>query len=274
MFLAFSVFACQGKKSLNEVPVARVGDYYLYSSELAGLFTPGMSQKDSADLRKKYIEKWVKKQLVLQKAELNLNAEQKDVSKELEDYRASLLIYKYEEMLLQQQMDTVIGKNEIQDYYEKNTANFVLNQPAIRGTYIKLQSSSPYQDKVKRWYRSENESDIKDLENYCFQYARKYDYFNGNWTYFEPVSNHLPIKTKDIEGFLKNNRYFEAQDSAYNYYLDVKEYRLSGAVAPMNLVQDDIRRIILNQRKMKFLKNLENDIYSNAYNRDKFEIYP
>ena len=273
IFIALSLFACHGNKSSKEKPVARVGETYLYPADLDGLFNGSLSQRDSMDIRKRFIEKWIKKQLLLQKAELNLSAEQKDVSKELDDYRTSLLIYKYEEMLLQQQMDTSMNSKEIESYYEQNSGNFILNQPAIRGEYIKLQKSSPYQDKVKRWYRSESETDIKDLENYCFQYARKFDYFNDEWIYFDPISKQLPLKTKDNEGFLRNNRYAEQQDSAYNYYLNIKEYRLSGSIAPMNLVREDIRRIILNKRKMQLLNNLENDIYNSAYNRDKFQIY-
>ncbi len=271
--LAVTLFSCHSKKNGDENPLARVGDVYLYPSDLQTLYAPGMSAKDSINIRKKYIEKWVKKQLLLQKAELNLTADQKDVSQELDDYRASLLIYKYEDMLLHQQMDTVVKDNEIQDYFEQHSANFVLNQPAFRGLYIKLQKSSPYQEKVKNWYRSDKEADMKDLENYCIQYARKYDYFNDEWIYFEPISKQLPTKPADMDAFLRNNRYVEEQDSTYNYYLNIKEYKLAGSVAPINLVQDDIRRIILNKRKMKLLEDLENDIYNNAYNKDKFDIY-
>jgi len=270
--LVFSSCTRSGKGK-GERPVARVSDVYLYSSDMDGIFDPKLNAKDSIDIRNKFIEKWVKKQLLLQKAELNLNFEQKDVSKQLEDYRTALLIYKYEEMLLRQQMDTIIDSKEIENYFNKNTSNFILNQPAMKGVYIKLHSNSPNQDKLTHWIHSDNPEDLKQLDSYCFQYARKYDYFNDQWIYFEVLRKQLPMHTNDIEGFLKNNKYVELHDSAFNYYLNIKEFKVSGNTAPLNLVKDDISRILLNKRKMQLLQNLENDIYNNAYNRDKIEIY-
>jgi hypothetical protein len=273
LLILFISSCSRNGKGKGEAPVARVSEIYLYPSDMEGIFDPKLSEKDSIDIRKKYIEKWIKKQLLLQKAELNLNFEQKDVSKELDDYRTALLIYKYEEMLLRQQMDTVVDSKEIESYYNKNTNNFILNQPAMKGVYIKLPSKSPYQEKLARWIRSDNPDDLKELDSYCFQYARKYDYFNDQWIYFEPLRKLLPIHTNDIEGFLRNNKYVELHDSAFNYYLNIKEYKVSGNTAPLNLVKEDISRILLNKRKMQLLQNLENDIYNNAYNRDKIEIY-
>jgi hypothetical protein len=274
ILLALFVFACsRAGKGKGEAPIARVSSVYLYPSDMEGIFDPKLNAKDSIDIRSKFIEKWIKKQLLLQKAELNLNSEQKDVSKLLDDYRTALLIYKYEEMLLRQQMDTVVSDKEIESYFTQNSSNFILNQPAMKGVYIKLHSNSPYQEKLEHWIRSENPEDIKQLDSYCFQYARKYDYFNDQWIYFEVLRKHLPMHTSDIEGFLRNNKYIALHDSAFNYYLNIKEFKVSGNTAPLNLVKEDISRILLNKRKMQLLQNLENDTYNNAYNRDKIEIY-
>ena len=272
--LCLQILACaRSGKSKGETPIARVSDVYLYNSELEGIIDPKLAPKDSMDFRKKFIEKWIKKQLLLQKAELNLNFEQKDVSKQLDDYRTALLIFKYEEMLLRQQMDTVVMQKEIESYYNQNMNNFVLNQPAMKGVYIKLHSNSPYQEKLARWIKSDNPEDVKQLDSYCFQYAKKYDYFNDQWIYFDILKKQLPLHTSDIEGFLRTNKYVELHDSIFNYYLNIKEFKVSGNTAPINLVKEDISRILLNKRKMQLLQNLENDIYSNAFNRDKIEIY-
>jgi hypothetical protein len=274
VFLCLQILACtRSGKGKGETPIARVSDVYLYPGELEGIIDPKLSPKDSMDFRKKFIEKWIKKQLLLQKAELNLNFEQKDVSKQLDDYRTALLIFKYEEMLLRQQMDTVVLQKEIESYYTQNMNNFVLNQPAMKGVYIKLHSNSPYQEKVARWIKSDNPEDVKQLDSYCFQYAKKYDYFNDQWIYFDVLKKQLPLHTNDIDGFLRNNKYIELHDSIFNYYLNIKEFKVSGNTAPINLVKEDISRILLNKRKMQLLQNLENDIYSNAFNRDKIEIY-
>ena len=122
----------------------------------------------------------------------------------------------------------------------------------MKGVYIKLHSNSPYQEKLAHWIHSDNPEDLKQLNSYCFQYARKYDYFNDQWIYFEVLRKQLPLHTSDIEGFLKNNKYVELHDSAFNYYLNIKEFKVSGNTAPLNLVKEDISRILLNKRKMQF----------------------
>ena len=44
-------------------------------------------------------------------------------------------------------------------------------------------------------------------------------------------------------------------------------------MAPVELVKDDITNIILNKRKIQFIKDLENRVYSEGVSRNQFEIY-
>jgi hypothetical protein len=53
----------------------------------------------------------------------------------------------------------------------------------------------------------------------------------------------------------------------------VNEYKLRGTTAPLEYVSEEIVRTLLNERKMKFIKELENNIYLEALNGKKFEIY-
>ena len=97
--LLMVIFSCSTYHSNNGGdPIATVGDKYLYLSDIPDFFSYELSAKDSAVIAKKYIQKWIKKQLILQKAELNLTvAKQREVNKQLEETRASLIIYQYEQ---------------------------------------------------------------------------------------------------------------------------------------------------------------------------------
>ena len=75
---------------------------------------------------KDFIEKWVRNQLLLNKAEINLTDEEKNVEQQIENYRSSLLIYAYEQSYLRQNLDTVVTDKEIEDYYKENQSNFIL----------------------------------------------------------------------------------------------------------------------------------------------------
>jgi len=271
--LLFVPGGCKGKGGKENKPLARVGSKYLYASQLPAIYGPGISADDSAMIRKTFIDKWVRRQLMLDKAEHNLTDEQKDVNEQLDEYRASLLIYKYQQMLLKQQLDTFVTDETLEQYYNEHNSSFSLNQCAFKGVFIRLPKDAPNLDKVRSWIHSESDNDVKSLESYCYQYAKKYDYFNDQWTYFQNIQYLMPFLKTNPEQFLRANKYFETSDSLNLYMVYVKDYKLPGTLAPLELVQNDIRSIILNKRKIDFIKAMENNIYDKALDHDKVEIF-
>ena len=81
----------------GDAVVARVGDHRLMRSELAEYIPAGVSSEDSLGLAQQYIKAWAEELLFLDMAESRLSKEEQDVSKELEEYRRTLLKYRYEE---------------------------------------------------------------------------------------------------------------------------------------------------------------------------------
>ena len=83
-------------------------------------------------LLKNYIDNWIHESLIIHKAETNLNNEQKNVEKQLQDYRNSLITFIYEKALVQEKLDTIVKNSEIEEYYTKNKANFELKDNIIK----------------------------------------------------------------------------------------------------------------------------------------------
>ena len=88
--------------------VARLGDHKLYRSELDDVIPKGTSPEDSVNLANLYINSWVKDKAFLDIAQQRLSKEEKDVSKELEAYRQSLLRYRYEQRYINERLDTTV----------------------------------------------------------------------------------------------------------------------------------------------------------------------
>lgn len=268
------VSACQKNASnLEELPIARVYDKYLYMSDLNNLLPQNMTEIDSLALVKDYIEKWIQKELILAKAEENLTEEEKDVDKQINDYRTSLLVFKYKQNLLQQKLDTVITQEQIQNYYNQNSSNFVLNENLTKGIFIKVPRSAPEIWKVRRWYKSDKEEHITALEAYCFEHAAEVDYFDNEWIKFEPLLNKMPPLYNTPENILKYRKNIEVRDTSYYYFLRITDYRVEGAIAPIEHIESNIRDILLNKRKIQFINRLEADIYNDALNRGNFNIF-
>jgi hypothetical protein len=257
----------------NDKPLAKVYDKYLYESELKKLFTSTYLKDDSVTIARNYINDWIKKQLMLKKAELNLVEESKDIEKQIEDYRSSLLIFKYKQELINQKMDTIVTEHEVEQYYNEYSGNFVLNHNIVKALYLKISKEAPEIDKVKRWYKSDNPEDISRLEDYCYQYATKYDDFEKKWIPFNNLLIEVPANISDQERYLKYNKYIEPEDDLFYYFVRIYEYSLKSTIQPLEYAESKIKSIILNKRKFTFLDELENSVYNDALDHNEFIIY-
>ncbi len=272
--LLLVISACTQKiNDPDNLPIARVYDKYLMTSDLQETLPKNLTEMDSLALVKDYIEKWIQKELLLYKAEENLTETEKNVEKQINDYRTSLLVFKYEQNLIQQKLDTVISSEEIEAYYKENPSNFILNETLIKGIYIKVPRSAPSLWKLRKWYISDKDEDLTELERYCYQNAKEVDYFDDKWVQLENVIEKMPKLYYTPENLAKSIKHLEVKDSEYYYFLRIFDSKLEGTVAPLELVNNRIKDILLNKRKIQLINSLEADIYNDALNRGNFNIY-
>ncbi|SDC50487.1 hypothetical protein SAMN05216323_103422 [Williamwhitmania taraxaci] len=274
-FLMLSIFAScsllSGKES--EKPVAKAYGKELYLSQILEIFPPGMGKEDSVQILKNYLEGWVRKQVILQRAESNLTSDQKNVDQLIEDYRTSLLIYKYEQKYLSQKLDTIISEDQVRTFYDSNKDNLVLMNSIVKALFVKISNSSQALEKVKELYRSNKDEEIKALDDLCLQGAAKYDYFNEQWVSFNYVLGEVPYQPDSQEDFLRKNQSLEFKDSLFTYLLNIKDYKLKGELAPLGYERENIKSIILNQRKQVLIKDLEIKMYNEALNRGQLKVF-
>lgn len=275
MAIIFTTVACDEYKSQSgRLAVATVGDVTLYYDEIAPVITPDMSANDSISEVHNNINQWAKTELLKLRAIENLPPELKDnVERQIEEIRTSLLIHQYEELIIGEKMDTIVSYEEMENFYSNNQSLFALNNNIVKVLFIKIPSDIPNLDRVSGWYRSERPEDIANLERFCFQFADKYDDFGEEWIQFRTIIEQLPLSIENQEQYLTRNRYIEVNDSLYHYFVNIKEYRLQSTLAPFEYATNWIKDIILNARKIEFLQNLENGIFSEAMRQNLFKIH-
>ncbi len=256
-----------------DAAVARAYDKYLYSEDISRMITPGTSNEDSIMMANSFIQSWIKQQVVLHKAETNLEDEKKDVEKKLEEYRNTLITYIYETELVRQRLDTIVSDQEIEKYYQDNQRNFELKDNIIKVLYLKVKKDAPKVKKVKEWYRSENNKDRLKLEEYCYQFASDFHLDDETWLLFDELLKKVPIKTYDKETFLRNNRFIEMEDSTDLYLVNIRDMKIKESLSPLSFVKDDIRVLIINKRKLSLIKEMEKASYDEALQKNEFEIY-
>ena len=101
--------SCSLFERTDDILLARLGDSYLYESEVKSILNSSLSSADSLAFTQQYIQNWAQEELLLQKAELNIDLSKLDLDQRLEDYRRSLLIHAYEQKLIQQSKDTLVS---------------------------------------------------------------------------------------------------------------------------------------------------------------------
>lgn len=265
-------FGCAPKISSDGEAVARVGSSKLYMKDVASVIPDNIGQEDSIMMAEDYIKKWIKQELLLQKAEENLSEAEKDVSKQMEEYRKSLILYRYKNALMNQRMDTTVTDAEITNYYDENSEKFMLNKNIVKAIFIKMPADFANPDVLKAMCNDTSTEGIIELRDYCLQYAKVFDIFTERWVDFQLVVKNIPQTIDNPEEFLQNNQMIEHTDDDYYYLVSIIDYKLKNELAPLEFVKDNIKNLILNRRKIDFLKEVENNIYAEGIEKNKFEI--
>jgi hypothetical protein len=271
VIIYFSSCGSSGKKEAGVV--AKVYNEYLYKTDLLGLVPSGTSSRDSISIVKAFIDNWIKQKLIIHYAEANLSSKQKDFDKQLDDYKNSLIVYAYEKELIRQKLDTIITDQEIKNYYDSTKKEFLLKDNIVKVWYVKMPVKSVNAAIIKKLYRTETPAAKQSLEEYCKKYAVNYYLEDSTWLNFNDLLKEIPIKTYNQEDYLKNHRYVEMDDSLYSYYVSIKGFKIKESISPLSFERENVKKIILNKRKLKLIGDMQNNVFHDALKNNEFEIY-
>ena len=260
------------RSSQGDGVVAKVGDKLLLRHELASALRGGTTKADSVNQAKDYIQRWVKQELMLLMAEENLSEDQKDVQRELDEYRTSLIIHRYQQQLISQKLDTVLTASDIRQFYDLHPERFILEQHIVKAIYIEVPKNVAKVDQLKRWMNSLDDKSRTELEKYSFQFATKFDYFDEQWIDFSQIRSRMPVSLTSPDDALKRKGFIETYEGNKYYLAAIKDYRLKGDKAPFEFVKDGIANLILNNRKMELVDELQKNIYQKGKKENLFKI--
>jgi len=272
LFISFAI-SCASEKKTDGVILASVYDKNLYLHELSEMIPDGLLANDSVEYAKRMIDKWIHEELMLKKAELNLTDEQKDVTLELDDYRSSLLRFKYQTEYVNQKMDTIVPDAEIENYFEENKEDFILADMVVKGLFVQIAADAPDLMLAKKNIFSTRETDSLALVEYCLKYATKFDYFKNNWIALKDVQMLFPASIQNADQLIRTQKRLEFSDSAFHYFLRVDDYLLTNEQMPISFAKVKIHSILQNRKKIQLINELEENLYQEAVSDKSFKIY-
>lgn len=262
-------FACQNKSD-NRNRVARVFDNYLYFDQLP---VPPNAQ-DSLIFTTNFINQWATKELLFNKAKFNINdGGPSYIDSLVQLYKSSLLTHYYKQFLIQMHLDTIVHDTLIHNYYLNNIDNFHLKEDLVKLNYVKIKRIAPNIQYLKDNFPS----NTNDLHDYCLQFAERFFLGDVDWVSWLDVVDELPVDFFDAlmntKKNLKKNKIIELEDSTYQYFLFIQDFKLKGTSSPLEYVSSLIEKIIINKRKKELVNNIERDLVEDALINNNFEIY-
>ncbi|WP_251619933.1 peptidyl-prolyl cis-trans isomerase [Odoribacter lunatus] len=276
LFISFLLllFSCDYliRPNKDEV-VARVFDSELLRSEINTSILSKTNKDDSILMAKNYIRNWVTKQLLLQKAMNNLTEEEKDIDKQVEDYRSAILIHLYKQKLINQKLSKEIENEKIEKYYQENKINFILPTPIVKATFFILPKTAPHIEQIRKWFKSNDVHDWGYIEDYCITHAKKYDNFSNKWVELKFIFNLLPGDVTKLENEIRQIKNIEKSDEENYYFLKISEICKEQNIAPLDYVRDEITLILKNKKKIQFETQLEKEINEEAEQKNYVKIY-
>lgn len=258
----------------DEDSVARVNNTYLDRANLAGIVPPGTSARDSLVMVKNYINNWIRNQLILEYAEGNLTEEQQDFTSQLEEYRKSLVIYTFEQKLINQNLDTTIREEEVETYYEQNKANFELRDNIVKVIMFKISSDSAKALKAAReLLRPDSIVDFDAVERFSLNRTQQNIISYDSWYLFNDLLQLVPITTYNESAYLENHKFVELPVGNSIYLVRFYDFKIKNGLSPLSFERNNIRNIILNRRKIELINKMRDDLYDKASKKNEFEIY-
>lgn len=270
-----SLTACsffKKKQGADKDVIARVNDDYLYASDIQGL-TKGLKGRDSTQALKDYATNWVRKKLLLQKAKENIPEDDLGISKKVEDYRSTLVLYEYEKALINKRLDTVVSQKEFDDWYERLKNDFPLEKDVYLLYFIKLKKDAPDIDNVRKWInKQDDEETARKLNGYCQQFATSNFLNQGMWYDKDNVLKNFPLTEYDIAALTGSKNFKEFKVEGVSWFIKIADVVKKDQPAPSEFIHDDIIRAIIEKRRVQLIEKIYDKIYQDGVKSKSFEI--
>ena len=274
LVILIGMISCEtSRKNENTIALAEVGNTVLLKSQLEKAFPANITDEtDSIEFVNDYINKWIKQQLLVKEAEKNLSNEELDVSQELEEYRQELLIHKFKNKKFEALNDQQVSDSEIEKYYKKHSNLFILDYPIVQVNYIIFPEEVDLPKNFKKQLASNKEADKVKCEDFIFKYAKKYDDFENKWIYFQRFKDVGSLDIADDKKFLKKNDLIEFNKDSELHLIYIRDYMSEGEQAPVDFVKSRIGSLIINEKKLDFLRQFKDSLYNAALKYNNFRV--
>ncbi len=236
-----------------------VGDSALTVAEVLRRMPAGLSPADSANMFERIVGHWVRDLVLLDVAEKNIPDPDR-IERMVEAYRNGLIVDQYLSTVSEHAVDDVSEKR-IKEYFDSHRGMLVLEQPLVRGVFVKVAENDETLDNLRRWMSRLSDEDVDNIEKYGLRQASRYEYFRDEWHEWNVIAEQIPYRFFDADAFVSSSADFETSADGSVYLLHISDYITSGNEMHYEFARLKIREILRAADVASHRDRLMDDIY-------------
>lgn len=217
--------------------MATIGNETLTKEEVLRVVPPGLSEADSTAFVDAWVNSWVNDRLLESEATRHLK-NMDDIDRMVAEYRRNLIAWEFRKLAVATDPSLAPSDSAVMAYYNTHSSQLKLDQPMLRGIYIKMETSDPALKTVRSLYRSSNQSDIDRLEKVGLKGAVHYDYFRDQWIPWERIVSKIPHPVDPSS--LRKGYSLDVDVNGFTYLLSVSDLLPAGAPMPFEAARPRI----------------------------------
>tara|TARA_Y100000385_G_scaffold58557_1_gene56458 strand:- start:1667 stop:2494 length:828 start_codon:yes stop_codon:yes gene_type:complete len=228
---------------------------------------------DSATFVNNEINRWIKNQVILDKAKLYIDENDKELHLKVRKYKELLIINRYQTELINNEFDTTVLRSDIEEYYKNYPEDFILHKNIVKARIVIINKKTLNLKKIEDLIITKDDLEMKELSEFCRMHAENSFLNDSVWMYFSYFDQKIIISEKERKKiFSKKNKLYSFTDDHFISLFFIKDYQIKGEESPLPFVISNIREILRNKNKQKFLNEIENKLYNEALSSEHIKI--
>ncbi|MFA5620579.1 MAG: hypothetical protein WDA08_09760 [Weeksellaceae bacterium] len=274
----FGIMSCEKKTDFTKIKIAdenivvQYKRHFLTDRDIKLILPKDVSKEDSAKLVEAYIEEWVKKKAIVDKAEENIDdLTLKEIENKITEYRQDLLINAYNNHLIERSLKDSIQESEILAYFEENKKSFPLNKDIVNYRAISVYKSD--ESRAEKLFNSGKDEDFLEAVKISEASRLQHQDQDSSWYSVESLVSQYPkLNESNLLSQLLNRRRLKFSSDSIVTMIRILKLKPKGSEAPYEFVKPTIKNLLVNKRKLNLLGNLQNELYKEAINRNEIKI--
>lgn len=235
--LALVLVGCSRSLELSDDMVAMIGTETLTDEDIARVVPSGLSETDSTAFVDAFVNAWINDRLLETEAARYLR-NLDEIERRVADYRRNLIAWEYRRLAVATDPSLAPTDSAMRAYYAAHGSDMRLDEPMLRGIYIKMETSDPALKTVRSLYGSSRQSDIDRLEKVGLNGAIHYDYFRDQWIPWERIVSKIPYEIDPSQ--LRKGYNLDVDVNGFTYLLSVSDLLPAGSPMPFEAARPRI----------------------------------